>query len=390
MTGAPVGPRMSVVVPTRNRPELLARCLAALLRQDFAPDDYEIIVVDDGPDPTTRHVVETAREAARPMPAAPAEAHARGVLVAADGAAPGLTQAGKQQLVPADQSVQHSLSAVSRPPAAIVYLSHTGAHGPAAARNMGWRAAAGEIVAFTDDDCVPAPGWLRAGLEAMTGSAPDPGDLASAKIVGASGQVVVPLPFCPTDYELNAAGLQRSEFVTANCFYRREALVAVGGFDERFTAAWREDSDLFFTLLARYGDRLTCAPRAVVFHPVRPAPWGVSLSQQRKSMFNALLYKKHPRFYRTRLGDKTPWRYYAILLALGTVLAGTLASAGIVASVGAGAWVLLTGHFWLMRLRGVSHTFSHVAEMAVTSVLIPPLSVFWRVVGAVKYGVFFS
>src|SRR5205814_91015 len=54
------------------------------------------------------------------------------------------------------------------PAPAVRYVPVAGcAHGPAAARNRGWRAAAGEIVAFTDDDCVPAPGWLRAGLEAF-------------------------------------------------------------------------------------------------------------------------------------------------------------------------------------------------------------------------------
>ena len=52
----------------------------------------------------------------------------------------------------------------------------------------------------------------------------------------------------PTTSETRPAS-KRAEFVTANCFCRREVLEAVGGFDERFTAAWREDSDLHFRLL---------------------------------------------------------------------------------------------------------------------------------------------
>ncbi len=87
-----------------------------------------------------------------------------------------------------------------------------------------------------------------------------------------------------TDYELNARNLVRSEFVTANCFYRKQALEAVGGFDERFRMAWREDSDLFFSLLERSNgsgpSAFVQAPDAVVVHPVRPAGWGVSISQQ--------------------------------------------------------------------------------------------------------------
>jgi GT2 family glycosyltransferase len=102
------------------------------------------------------------------------------------------------------------------------------------------RLARGAIIAFTDDDCIPDPGWLSAGASAFA-----PG------VAGVDGTIVVPLPDRPTDYERDAAGLTGAEFATANCFYRREVLAAVGGFDERFTAAWREDSDLFFTLRER-------------------------------------------------------------------------------------------------------------------------------------------
>ena len=110
----------------------------------------------------------------------------------------------------------------------------------------------------------------------------------------AVGRIVVPVPHRPTDYERDAARLAAAEFVTANCFYRRDALAAAGGFDERFTAAWREDSDLFFTLL-ECGARLTHAPDAVVVHPIRPARWGVSLAQQRKSMSTRCSTKSTPR-----------------------------------------------------------------------------------------------
>ena len=117
------------------------------------------------------------------------------------------------------------------------------------------------------------------------------------------------------------AALERSRFVTANCFYRRTALVAAGGFDERFRLPWREDSDLYFTLLEA-GHRLTRATGAVVVHPVRPPSWAVSLGEQRKSMYNALLYKKHPRLYRERVQSRPPLRYYAILCAAVACAAG--------------------------------------------------------------------
>lgn len=312
----------TVVVPTYQRPDLLDRCLAALVAQTFAPSAFEIVVVDDAVSEAARLRVEAwARRSAVP----------------------------------------------------IRYLAAESTQGPAAARNAGWRAARGDVVAFTDDDCVPDPRWLAEGTAVIEAGAE-----------AASGRVVVPLSERPTDYERDAAGLERADFVTANCFVRREALEAAGGFDERYTAAWREDSDLQFTLLER-GCRIERAGRAQVVHPVRPAPWGVSLRQQRKSQFNALLYKKFPERYRRQIRASPPWDYYAINGAMLTAVVG-----GPPIQVPAVAlWGVLTARFCTRRLRGNSTAAGHVVEMVVTSALIPPLSVFWRLYGALRFRVLF-
>lgn len=324
--------RVSVVVPTHRRPHLLLCCLMALLKQDFEPSAYEIIVVDNAACATTRQLVERL-------------AHA----------------------------LQAGVSPVVRP--VIRYIAMTETRGPAAARNAGWQTALGDIIAFTDDDCIPSATWLRSGVAAFVDD-----------VAGVSGQVIVPIPPVPTDYEHNFAHLERSEFVTANCFYRREVLCQAGGFDERFTLPWREDSDLFFTLL-KHGNRLVYTPKAVVTHPIRRAPWGVSLHQQRKSMFNALLYKKHPDLYRQRLTPVTPWHYYMIVLTLLTTGGGVVSKRPQMATISALLWLLLTGRFCMQRLEHTSHALPHVVEMLITSILIPPMSVFWRIVGALKYRV---
>ena len=57
--------------------------------------------------------------------------------------------------------------------------------------------------------------------------------------------------------------------------------------------------------------------------------------------------------------------------------------------VAAAAWLFLTARFCAQRLRGTARTWSHVAEMAITSMLIPPVAVFWRIVGALKFRVGF-
>jgi glycosyltransferase involved in cell wall biosynthesis len=107
----------AVVIPTYRRPDLLLRCLNAVLDQRLSPDSYEIIVVDDG----------QRRDTAR-----------------GDG--------DRRDLGPLS-SLRYR-----RPP--------TG-RGPAVARNAGWRAARGELIAFTDDDTVPDPLWLSEGERAL-------------------------------------------------------------------------------------------------------------------------------------------------------------------------------------------------------------------------------
>lgn len=317
-------PRVSVVVPTCGRPALLRRCLAALLAQRLMRGEFEVLVVDDGCDEVTRQTVARAGS-----------------------------------------------SAAVR----VRYLLAGPRGGPAAARNVGWREAAADVIAFTDDDCIPSRGWLQAGLDAI-----DTG------IEGACGQVIVPIPARPSDYQRDAAGLERAEFVTANCFYRRRALEMVGGFDPRFKLAWREDSDVFFGLLER-GLPLAYAPGALVVHPVRGAGWGVSLGQQRKNLFNALLYRKHPTLYRQRIQARPPVGYYAILLAALTAVAAAVFDLPTAAWLAASTWVVLTGRFAAQRLHHTSRAPAHVAEMLVTSILIPALAVFWRLVGAARFKV---
>ena len=58
-------------------------------------------------------------------------------------------------------------------------------------------------------------------------------------------------------------------------------------------------------------------------------------------------------------------------------------------ATGIGVWGALTIGFWLTRLRGTSHAPAHLVEMLVTSALIPPLSVFWRLRGALRYRALF-
>lgn len=320
--------RISVVIPTCRRPALLARCLAVLLAQRFDARAYEIIVVDDGRCDETRSVVNA---------------------LAPQGAAPRVRYLRPEQ----------------------------GRHGPAVARNRGWRAAVGPLIAFTDDDTVPDPDWLACGEWALRGGH-----------VAICGRVHVPVGQPPTDHELMTRGLESAQFVTANAFVRKSALARVGGFDERFTRAWREDSDLQFRLMREAG-AVGRSAEASVTHPVRPEPWGVSLRQQKNAYFDALLYKKHPRLYRQRIRRVPPWHYYLIVLL--TLAAPLLLLAGLTsaAAISALAVLGLVLGIAASRLWRTAHTPAHVVEMLATSALIPFLSVYWRLRGALHFKVLF-
>lgn len=143
----------------------------------------------------------------------------------------------------------------------------------------------GEVVAFTDDDTIMGRNWLRDIWNPYQGD----------EEIAFAGKVRVPLSEEPTDYELNTANLETAEFITANCACTKQTLIKIGGFDERFAAAWREDSDLQFKLLQF--DISIKKIDALVIHSVKQAPWGISIKEQKKGMFNALFYKKHPRLY---------------------------------------------------------------------------------------------
>jgi hypothetical protein len=106
-------------------------------------------------------------------------------------------------------------------------------------------------------------------------------------------------------------------------------------------------------------------------------------------MFNALLYKKHRHLYRHHIQPTPPWHYYHIAGALLGALLGAAARRWWLAAGGAGIWMLLTARFCARRLRDTSHTPRHIAEMSLTSALIPLLSIFWRLRGALRFRVLF-
>lgn len=231
-------PSVAVVVATRGRAGLLPRLVEALAAQRL-PGALEAVVVDDAsPDdtwPTLERLAATA-----PFPLRPLRLARRA--------------------------------------------------GPATARNAGWRATTAPVIAFTDDDCVPRPGWLAALLRALDAGA----DLVQGRTVPNPNQLHRRRAFARTIETTAESGF----YETCNMAYRRSVLKALGGFDERFRHPYGEDTDLAWRA-KEAGYTSAFASDAEVWHDVVPSSFLARLRDARRREGMVLAVARHPRLRET-------------------------------------------------------------------------------------------
>ncbi|MBV9962827.1 MAG: glycosyltransferase family 2 protein [Parafilimonas sp.] len=318
--------KVSVVIPTYKRPELLIKCLKKLCEQSLSKNLYEVIVVTDGADIETESIINLMQQ----------------------------------------QCADFNLHCYS------LEIKK----GPAAARNKGAYLAKGELILFTDDDCLPQKNWIENFWIVYQSR--------QKKLIAFSGRTIVPHKNLPTDYEKNIAHLETAEFITANCACTKITFNLVGGFDEDFPIAWREDSEFQFRLI-NYSIEIIKVEDAIIEHPVRTAQWGISIKEQKKSMFNALLYKKHPALYKEKISAHAAWTYYAMIVLFIIFIASIFNAKPFLSATSFLLWMMLVLFFTEKRLKGTSKKFSHIAEMFATSIVIPFLSVYWTLYGSIKY-----
>jgi histidinol-phosphate phosphatase family protein len=261
-----------------------------------------------------------------------------------------------------------------------VRVVRAGGGGPARARNLGWRLARTRWVSFLDDDVVPDPDW-------STGLAGDLAAATAASAAGSEGEVRVPLPADrrPTDWERGTHGLESARWITADLTYRRSELARVGGFDERFPRAFREDADLALRLGGDRGRILRGRRRTV--HPVRPADDWASLRQQAGNADDVLMRRLHGRDWYERaeapVGRRA--RHVATTAAGGTALLLLAARRPGPAAVAAAAWAALTAEFAWARIAPGPRDRAEVRRMLLTSVAIPPAAVRHSVSGWLRH-----
>jgi glycosyltransferase involved in cell wall biosynthesis len=226
--------RASVVVPAHNAERTIGRTLAALGGQEF-DGQYEVIVVDDGSTDGTAAIVE-----------------------------------------------------VAPPPVRLVRQAQAGA---AAARDAGVAAADAPVIAFTDSDCEPTPGWLEAGLAAIDRGA----DVVQGGIEPPPGAVAFPWDHTLWRTEPSAW------FETANLFVRRKVLDGAGGFEPLFPNAGGrpigEDTWLGWRM-RRAGARIGFEPAALVHHAVIPGRARDQIAERRRLIHFPALARQIPELRR--------------------------------------------------------------------------------------------
>lgn len=245
-------PTFSIIVPTYQRHAQLAACLAALAALDY-PHEFEVVVVDDGSRPRVDAVCE------------PFRASLALKLVAQENA------------------------------------------GPAAARNLGATIARGALLVFTDDDCCPAPDYLRS-LAARFRESP------AALVGGRTINALAENPYSATSqliietvYEFyNASPSGDATFFASNNFaLPADAFRDAGGFDERFRCS--EDRD-FCERWRMRGGALVYEPEAVVRHAHALSPvslWrqhfgygrGAFIFHEKRGARTGTQFKPDPAFY---------------------------------------------------------------------------------------------
>jgi GT2 family glycosyltransferase len=280
-------PPIAVVVATHNRSALLPRLFAGLEAQEDVAG-FEVIVVNDGSTDDTRVVLD------------------------------------------------HLVANTSVTAGAVHLVRNAG---PATARNIGWRASAAPVLAFTDDDCVPSPRWLASLLGSIQTV-----DLVQGRTLPDPVQRESQGPFSRT---LDIAS-EDGYYQTCNVAYRREVLEREHGFHEEFRFPAGEDTDLAWRA-KEAGATTAFDADAVVFHDVPPSSFTRAVKDTWRWQSVALATKRHPGV-RAAFPSRYVWRQ-SHLYAVGAIAGIATAAARPRSPLALAAAVALAAPY--ARYRGV-------------------------------------
>lgn len=225
---------ISVVVPVYNAEKTIEACLESLLDQTVPTSDYEIVVVNDG-------------------------------------------------------SVDRTEELIRKFPVQYFYQEN---QGPARARNLGVDKASGDIILFTDSDCVAERDWI----ELMTGPLENE-EISAVKGAYLTRQRSLAAQFAQIEFEERYELLKRHTFIdfvdSYSAAFRKKVFLQAGGFDTSFPKANNEDTDLSYKL-ATMGCKMMFVPQAIVYHEHPDSFWKYFRLKIGRGYWRMVVYRRFP------------------------------------------------------------------------------------------------
>ena len=246
-------PFVSIIVPVYNGEKIIGECIESLLNQTYPKDKYEIIIVDNNSKDRTAEII-------KKYP--------------------------------------------------VKYLLEDKIQSSYAARNKGVKHAKGEILAFTDADCIVSPQWLENGINEFLKDdrigcvggkslSYQPSNQVEEFLLkkGGIGAINGPLTSYPIPF-----------FPTLNVFYKKEVFKKIGLFDTTFYSGG--DVDFCWRMQFFTDFKLAFAPEAIIYHKERANFKGLFKQRKWYAKGRVLLYKKHQDRLPKRTLKQIYWSYW--------------------------------------------------------------------------------
>lgn len=226
---------VSVIIPAYNAEKTIRGCLDSLMKQDYT-EGYEVIVVDDGSTDSTSKIVSEYKD---------------------------------------------------------VRFTRQKNAGPAAARNKGASQARGDIILFTDSDCIPESNWITEMIKPFRNSS----DIVGVKGRYKTRQREITAKFVQLEYEDKYNYMQKNDHIdfidTYSAGFKKNVFLEMNGYDTEFPVACAEDVELSYRL-SNKGFKMVFNPDAIVYH-IHPNKLSHYLKKKFKfAYWRMIALKKNP------------------------------------------------------------------------------------------------
>lgn len=248
---------VSVIISVYNGERTIGECIESLLSQNYPKDRYEILVVDNNSTDKTAQIIK-----------------------------------------------KYPVS----------YLEEKAIQGDFAARNRGIKSARGQILAFTNADCIASNGWIKEGVEGFTD---DEIGCIGGEIKGYKPQNYVEEYLCKRNIisqKEKSDDVPLPYAIGANAFYRKAVLDKIGLFEERWKSAG--DADICWRMQLETAYKIKFVKNATIFHKHRSTVYSMYKQSLKWGIGYTNLYRKYRNRMSRRSLKQTIWIFQRLIYIL--------------------------------------------------------------------------